>query len=363
MKELNGWQNALFRMGAILMLGGFAMRLFLASAKGGSCWVILAGAVLFASMQMLAAYEGDNLVAKRLRRQQIFSDLLLLLMAGLMVIQDNDWGPEWTKGNSWLVAFIVAVVLQGYTAFRLPQVLQMLALGGVTLGSCVTQYHVEGVTDRSVLEGKTLYIKVFDKDDMVAIDSCKVRHGQLTFSGELDSTKFVSIYVDEEYVGPLVLEEGPITLSLNELLSEVKGSPYNDSLNVFLTEFQRFFRARMQLGEEYQRCQKTSAQMILDGLSEEECAEKLSARVNNVMEQLEQLDAQQDALETNFIVRNSSNILGPGIFMLMTWKHPYPYLTPQIEEILIRSNPYLKQHPYVKRYIDAAKKNMEQMRE
>lgn len=360
MKELNKWQNGLFRIGAIVLLIGFVVRLF--TLMGGSCWLIAVGALLFASMQMLTRYEGNDFVVQRLRRQQIFSDFLLLLMAGLMIMQDNGWGPSWSQGNAWIICLIIAAVLQVYTAFRLPQVLP-LVISSLLLFSCATQYHVQGVTDRGILEGKMLYVKVFDKDNMVTIDSCQVRHGQLAFTGELDSAKFTAIYMDEEYVGPLVLEEGMINVSLNELQSEVKGSPYNDSLNVFLAEFQRFFRARMQLGEEYQRFQKSSTQMILDGRSEEECNRMFNEKIGDVMSRLSQLEAEQDALETNFIVRNSGNILGPGVFMLMTWKHPYPYLTPQIEEILVRSNPYLKEHPYVKSYIDAARKNMEQMRQ
>ncbi len=236
-------------------------------------------------------------------------------------------------------------------------------LMGALCASCATQYHVEGITDRGMLEGKMLYVKVFDKDEMVTIDSCQVRHGQLSFTGELDTTKFVTIYMDDQYVGPLVLEEGNINVSLNELQSEIKGSPLNDSLNVFLAEFQRCVRQRMQLGEEYQRCQKNSVQLILDGYSEEETRTMCEDKMNEVMDRLAALDAEQDILETNFIVRNSNNILGPGVFMLMTWKHAYPYLTPQIDEILVRSYPYLKEHPYVKSYVDAAKKNMEQMRQ
>lgn len=236
-------------------------------------------------------------------------------------------------------------------------------LAGAFCASCATQYHVEGVTDRGALEGKMLYVKQFDKDNMITIDSCQVRHGQLNFTGVLDTTKFVTLYMGEQYVGPLVLEEGMISVTLNELQSEIKGSPYNDSLNVFLNEYQCIYRQRMTLAEEYQRCQKNRAQLILDGYAEEECNEKCDARMNEILADLNQLDAQEDALETGFIVRNSNNVLGPGVFMLTTWKHPYPYLTPQIEEILLRSYPYLREHPYVKRYVDAARKNMEQMRQ
>ncbi len=362
MKELNPWQNAMFRIGAVLLLAGFAMRL-LGWMQEYACWVISLGAVLFASMQMLTRYEGDDFVMKRLRRQQIFSDFLFLLMAGLMVMQDYDLGPEWSKGNAWIIPFIIAVVLQLYTAFRIPKALSAVCLLVPLASACATQYHVEGVTDRGLLEGKMLYVKVFDKNDMVTIDSCQVRHGQLTFSGEIDTAKFVTIYMDDQYVGPLVLEEGNINVALNELKSEVKGSPYNDSLNVFLNEYQHYLLARKTLGEEYQRCQKQSAQLILDGKSVEESNRLYGERLAELMERLAEIDAKQDALETNFIVRNSNNIMGPGVFMLMTWQYPYPYLTPQIEEILVRSLPYLKEHPYVKRYVDAARNNMKQMRQ
>lgn len=234
---------------------------------------------------------------------------------------------------------------------------------GSLLGSCVSQYHVDGMTDRSTLEGQMLYVKMFHKDEMVTIDSCMVRHGQLSFSGELDSAKFVVIYSDEKYVGPLVLEEGEISLSLNELQNEIKGGPLNDSLNVFINQFQRYYNSRMILEDDFQRFQKQNAQYILDGMAEHEREKIYSQRMNELNSQMLELESLQDAFETNFIVRNSNNILGPGVFMLLTWKYPYPYLTPQIEEILFRSSATLKTHPFVQRYIEAAQKNMEQMRE
>jgi len=122
MKELNTWQNHLFRIGAIMILTGFVLRLFLRSEY--NCWVIALGVVLFSSMQMLARYEGSNFVIQRLRRQQIFSDFLFLMMAGLMILQDYESGPEWTKGNAWILCLVVGTILQLYTAFRIPKELE-----------------------------------------------------------------------------------------------------------------------------------------------------------------------------------------------------------------------------------------------
>lgn len=119
MAELNKWQNGLFRAGAILLLLGFVLRLFLGWEY--SCWVISCGALLFSCMQMLARYDGDSFVIKRLRRQQLFSDILFLLMAVMMVLQDYDLGPAWTKGNTWILCLVIAALLQLYTAFRIPK--------------------------------------------------------------------------------------------------------------------------------------------------------------------------------------------------------------------------------------------------
>ncbi len=122
MTELNPWQNGLFRVGAILLLVGFALRLFMAWQY--SCWMIALGALLFASMQMLVRYDGDRFTVKRLRRQQLFSDILFLLMAAMMVMQDYEVGPLWSQGNAWILCLAIATILQLYTAFRIPKELE-----------------------------------------------------------------------------------------------------------------------------------------------------------------------------------------------------------------------------------------------
>lgn len=121
MQELNSWQNFVFRAGALVFLMGLAMRMAFVS---GACWVTSAGVLMFASMQMLMRYDGSDFILQRLRRQQLFSDLVFLAMALLMVMQDNGWGPDWAKGNAWMMCLMIATVLQLYTAFRIPQELE-----------------------------------------------------------------------------------------------------------------------------------------------------------------------------------------------------------------------------------------------
>ena len=57
---------------------------------------------------------------------------------------------------------------------------------------------------------------------------------------------------------------------------------------------------------------------------------------------------------TNFIVENFDNILGPGVFMMVTSGYQYPVLTPQIEDIMSKATKKFKNDPYVKEYYKTA---------
>jgi len=57
---------------------------------------------------------------------------------------------------------------------------------------------------------------------------------------------------------------------------------------------------------------------------------------------------------TNFIVENFDNVLGPGVFMMMTSGYPYPVLTPQIEDIMSKATKKFKDDAYVKQYYQTA---------
>ena len=79
--------------------------------------------------------------------------------------------------------------------------------------------------------------------------------------------------------------------------------------------------------------------------------------------QMEELEARNDALVTNFIKSNYNNVLGPGIFMILTSSFRQPILNPQIEAIISQAPPYFLSNQYVQEYIKAAEKNMEKLRE
>lgn len=119
MKRLNKMQNAVFMAGAVLLLAG--------AAAYPTGWLYAfhlyaVGACAFAAMQLLAGYDGDNLVIRRLRRQQILGALLLVVTACFMAMRTFNFG--FARGHEWLVCLAVACVLELYTAFRIPSELE-----------------------------------------------------------------------------------------------------------------------------------------------------------------------------------------------------------------------------------------------
>lgn len=116
MKPLTKLQNVLFISGAVLLLIG--LFLYLLWPVAAVC-VFAAGALLYASMQIKASYEGNNFIIRRLRRQQILGALLLVVTAFLMAAQ--TFRILALHGNEWIVCLSIAAVVQVYTAFRIPQ--------------------------------------------------------------------------------------------------------------------------------------------------------------------------------------------------------------------------------------------------
>ncbi len=88
------------------------------------------GVVMFVSMQMLQRYEGRNINIRRLRRYMLLSDVLLIVSALLMYASDgNPFQFDQITyvqyiGNNWVVALLIAALLQLYTTFRISKELE-----------------------------------------------------------------------------------------------------------------------------------------------------------------------------------------------------------------------------------------------
>lgn len=99
-------------LGAVLILVGAGLYI---TRWAASPYLYTVGAVFFAIPQLLARYEGKNPVIRRLRRQQIFGALLLMVTSPCMFVLVH---------NEWIVCLTIAAILELYTAFRIPAELE-----------------------------------------------------------------------------------------------------------------------------------------------------------------------------------------------------------------------------------------------
>lgn len=197
------------------------------------------------------------------------------------------------------------------------------------------------------MDGKKMYLKVFRDDDLVNIDSSEVVHGKFGFNGTLDSVMMVNLFMDDEGLMPLVLGEEKLTVYIDRAQQYVTGSALNDTLYEFI-------RKKSRIDNELAELPHKESQMIMDGVDENLIMIRLD-------DEMRRLSAEQDRLVTGFITANLDNVLGAGVFMILTSGYSYPVLTPQIEEIMTKATPYFKSNAYVRRYMEAAKENMKQM--
>ena len=212
-----------------------------------------------------------------------------------------------------------------------------------TLASCADSYSVQGSSSVSALDGSKLYLKSIKNNELKNIDSCEVVHGQFRFAGLLDTVRMANLFMDDESIMPVVLEKGEIFIKIDNASQTVTGTPLNDKLYEFI-DF------HSQLGNQMAELSHRQSQMFLDGIDEQTIEQQLNMEATEIARR-------EDSLVTNFIVENFDNVLGPGIFMMITSGYRYPVLTPQIEDILSKATDKFKNDPYVKDYVEVAREN------
>ena len=77
-----------------------------------SPYIYTIGATMVALAQINSPSKCKSPIVKRLRRQQIFGALLLVLTGAFMLF---------TRGNEWIVSLTIAAILELYTSVRIPQ--------------------------------------------------------------------------------------------------------------------------------------------------------------------------------------------------------------------------------------------------
>ena len=213
--------------------------------------------------------------------------------------------------------------------------------------SCSTAYHVEGSSSITSLDGSKLYLKAIKNQELKNLDSCDVVHGKFQFSGVLDTVRIASLFMDDESIMPVVLEEGEITIQIDRAKQSVSGTALNDSLYHFID-------LHNQLDNRINELEHKQNQMILEGIDEAEIVQQVQTEANQIAQEREQL-------MTNSIIENFDNALGPYIFEMLTSVYRYPILTPQIEFIMSKASKKFKNDPYVNDYYTTAQENEKRM--
>lgn len=100
---------ALFTVGAIMVLTGAVI--YITGWKLAP-YIYTVGATLVALAQINSPSPIKSPTIRRLRRQQIFGALLLILTGAFMLF---------TRGNEWIVSLTIAAIIELYTSIRIPQ--------------------------------------------------------------------------------------------------------------------------------------------------------------------------------------------------------------------------------------------------
>ena len=95
--------------GAAVLFAGLVLQFF---RWEFAPYVYMAGAAAFSYVQAMNGYKGNNIVIKRLYRQQLIGAILLVLTGVVMILFHR---------NEWIVCLTIAAFLELYTAFRIPQ--------------------------------------------------------------------------------------------------------------------------------------------------------------------------------------------------------------------------------------------------
>lgn len=116
--------GVLLLVGAMVMITGWDF----------APYIYLLGSVMFASAQMSDRYDGDDMILKRLRLQQVLGSILLVITGFLMfsgnyhqqLMFNNSMNDtlrtfllSLTAKNSWIVTLCIATLFELYSSFRI----------------------------------------------------------------------------------------------------------------------------------------------------------------------------------------------------------------------------------------------------
>lgn len=219
-----------------------------------------------------------------------------------------------------------------------------------TLTSCGKQYYIEGSSSINRLDGKMLFIKTLqDGGQWLSIDSAEIIHGMFKMKGKVDSIQFAFLFMNDDNIMPLVVENGKINVSIAYDKVDASGTPLNNALYEFINK-------KSDLDMRIEDLESKEARMVLDGVGLKEIYEQIN-------KEGEQLAKESEEYVKKFMSDNYETILGPNVFVMLCSNLPYAIITPQIEGIL-KDAPYtFKSHRLVREFTNKAKENMQLIEE
>ena len=123
--------NVMMTIGGVLLLVGAMVMI---TGWEYAPYIYLLGSVMFASAQMSDRYDGDDMILKRLRLQQVLGSILLVITGFLMfsgnyhqqLMFNNSMNDtlrtfllSLTAKNSWIVTLCIATLFELYSSFRI----------------------------------------------------------------------------------------------------------------------------------------------------------------------------------------------------------------------------------------------------
>ena len=214
--------------------------------------------------------------------------------------------------------------------------------------SCGAEFTLHGNTE-SYFNGSKAYLKVESGDDWNTIDSCEILHGKFKLQGAADSTYVTALFIGEEAIIPVVIEEGEIKLDINKHSITIGGTALNNALSDFMQKKNQFEQRMYEL-------ERREASLILDGHTAESASSQMEEEFNLVGDSL-------DSYVENFIKEHYHTVLGPCVFQLLCSTMPYPLMTKQVEKLLDEAPESFLSDEYVKSFIAAADENKRRLNE
>jgi len=241
---------------------------------------------------------------------------------------------------------IFAVVKKGTCRMNIAKFIYAVIIT-LVFTSCASEYQIQGSSSVSRLDGKMLFVKVPQGNDMMNVDSAEVVHGMFKMQGEIDTTMIASLYMDDQSIMPLVMEKGSIEIQIDNGRITVKGTPLNERLYDFVGK-------KSSLDDRAYEVERMESRMIMDG-------HPMDVVEMEINKEREKLTSEMNDLVKTFIQDNYENVLGPGVFLMLCNGFPYPLLTPLMEEIVDKAPDSFKNHSLIKEYVEVARENMQKM--